>query len=373
MFRINKQSNSITRLESKSFTELDFKERQHLQEWIAHQPDALGEELLIIQKEFNGFSGTNERLDLLALDKSGNLVVIENKLDDSGKNVVWQALKYVSYCANLTKPQIIEIFRLYLESDADKAEEEIREFLGAGDIDEVKINLSNSQRIMLVSARFPREVTNTALWLLGNGISVQCFRTTPYQLGQDLLLQIEQIIPPPEAKAYMIETLKKDSDDNATSEKIRQRQQERMDFWEKALGEFEKSACKLFNNISPSKDHWLSAGSGVAGCPFTLIFLLKEIRIELHLANSIQEKNKSLYDDLLKEKITIESTFKDELIWKRLDDKKMSMIQYSQSFEGDNKDNWPEMIQWFVTKMTLFEKSLRKPLAEAAQNYKASV
>jgi hypothetical protein len=29
----------------------------------------LGEELLIIQKEFDGFEDTNERLDLLALDK----------------------------------------------------------------------------------------------------------------------------------------------------------------------------------------------------------------------------------------------------------------------------------------------------------------
>jgi len=47
----------------------------------------LGEELLIIQKEFSGFSDTNERLDLLTIDYKGNLVIIENKLDDSGKDV----------------------------------------------------------------------------------------------------------------------------------------------------------------------------------------------------------------------------------------------------------------------------------------------
>ncbi len=64
-------------------------------------PESLGEELLIIQKEFDGFDETRERLDLLALDKQGSLVVIENKLDDSGRDVVWQALKYASYCSSL--------------------------------------------------------------------------------------------------------------------------------------------------------------------------------------------------------------------------------------------------------------------------------
>lgn len=96
MFKIDTSSNRISRIASKSFSELGFSERNHLQEWLANEPDALGEELLIIQKEFDGFDDTRERLDLLALDKVGNLVVIENKLDDSGRDVLWQALKYAS-------------------------------------------------------------------------------------------------------------------------------------------------------------------------------------------------------------------------------------------------------------------------------------
>jgi len=88
MYTIDKEKNRITKLEKKSFSDLKFKEREHLQEWIAKNPSSLGEDLLIIQKEFSGFEDTNERLDLLALDKQGNLVVIENKLDDSGKDVI---------------------------------------------------------------------------------------------------------------------------------------------------------------------------------------------------------------------------------------------------------------------------------------------
>ncbi|AXA41638.1 hypothetical protein DLJ82_4074 [Rhizobium leguminosarum] len=69
MFRVDRTKNRIARLAQRRFGELALRERDHLQEWLVHQPDALGEELLIIQKEFDGFDETRERLDLLALDK----------------------------------------------------------------------------------------------------------------------------------------------------------------------------------------------------------------------------------------------------------------------------------------------------------------
>ena len=69
MFTLEHESNRLSPVKTRRFSELGFTERKHLQEWLAHQPDALGEELLIIQKEFDGFDDTRERLDLLALDK----------------------------------------------------------------------------------------------------------------------------------------------------------------------------------------------------------------------------------------------------------------------------------------------------------------
>src|SRR5262249_37656896 len=103
MFRIDRSQNRLDQMETCSFNALGFKEREHLQEWLVSAPEALGEELLIIQKEFDGFDDTRERLDLLALDKSGRIVLIENKLDDTGRDVVWQALKYAAYCSSLNK------------------------------------------------------------------------------------------------------------------------------------------------------------------------------------------------------------------------------------------------------------------------------
>lgn len=382
MFTVNHQTNRISPVRTKKFSELGFTERKHLQEWLAHEPSALGEELLIIQKEFDGFDDTRERLDLLALDKDGNLVIIENKLDDSGRDVVWQALKYASYCASLTKAQIVDIYQQYLDryepvtGEVDllnapaSASARICEFLDAPDLDELKLNLGNSQRIMLVAANFRKEVTSTALWLLGQGISIACFKITPYSLGEQLLINIDQIIPTPEAKELMIGINAKEAEEKTTEVVLKNRHTVRREYWERALEAFQKSACQLYNNISPSKDHWLSAGSGLSGCPYNLIFLQKELRVELCISRGVTEENKYLFDLLSQSKQDIEHTFGAELEWMRLDEKKSCRIQFSTKADGFNKDTWPQAVAWHLEQMTKLEKALKGPLQKAAEAMK---
>ncbi|HFI6397786.1 DUF4268 domain-containing protein [Escherichia coli] len=382
MFTVNHQTNRISPVRTKKFSELGFSERKHLQEWLAHEPSALGEELLIIQKEFDGFDDTRERLDLLALDKDGNLVIIENKLDDSGRDVVWQALKYASYCASLTKAQIVDIYQQYLDryepvtGEVDllnapaSASARICEFLDAPDLDELKLNLGNSQRIMLVAANFRKEVTSTALWLLGQGISIACFKITPYSLGEQLLINIDQIIPTPEAKELMIGINAKEAEEKTTEVVLKNRHTVRREYWERALEAFQKSACQLYNNISPSKDHWLSAGSGLSGCPYNLIFLQKELRVELCISRGVTEENKYLFDLLSQSKQDIEHTFGAELEWMRLDEKKSCRIQFSTKADGFNKDTWSQAVAWHLEQMTKLEKALKGPLQKAAEAMK---
>jgi hypothetical protein len=175
MFKIDMESNSITPLRVRTFGELGFRERNNLQEWIAKNPLCLGEDLLIIQKEFSGFSDANERLDLLALDKQGSLVLIENKLDDT-RDATWQALKYASYCSRLSTENVLKIYQEFLDrSDPGfNARERITRFLDE-EYEKTTINKGTTQRIMLVAANFCKEVTFTVLWLLNFGLRVQCF------------------------------------------------------------------------------------------------------------------------------------------------------------------------------------------------------
>ena len=138
MFRINPKTNSIVPLISRKFGELGFGNATTFRSG-SRKLHLVGEELLIIQKEFSGFSDTNERLDLLAVDKHGSLVLIENKLDDTGRDVTWQALKYPSYCSRLSKENIRHIYQDFLEKTEPGADakEKLREFLDADDYEEI--------------------------------------------------------------------------------------------------------------------------------------------------------------------------------------------------------------------------------------------
>lgn len=381
MFKINPTANRISPLEVKRFSDLGFTERKHLQEWLENYPQALtqgdGDELLIIQKEFDGFDDTRERLDLLAIDKDGNLVIIENKLDDSGRDVVWQALKYASYCANLKKQQVVEIFQRYLNQKAQSegaepanAERVLLEFLQADDLQSVQLNTLKSQRLILVAAHYRKEVTNTVLWLSQFGVNCQCFKVTPYQAGTELFLNVEQIIPTPEASDFMIGMMAKEDEEKSASNEQRRSHGLRLAFWEQALEAFSQSSCRLFDNISPGRDHWLSAGSGLSGMSFNLIFGKSEIRVEFYMSRPQAETNQLVFDQLFAQKEQIEAAFGAELEWQPLPNRKACRIQYSRAVDGYNKDNWADMIKWLVEHMTRLEAALSAPIGVIRQNLK---
>ncbi|MBL7637850.1 DUF4268 domain-containing protein [Atlantibacter hermannii] len=366
MYKVDKPTNSLHSLQEVSFSSLGYTERYHLQEWLAKNPQALtrdnDDELLIIQKEFAGFDDTKERLDLLAIDKQRNLVIIENKLDDSGRDVVWQALKYAGYCANLRKDQILDIFQLYLDKyepeETRPAAEVMAEFLECESLDEVQINLSRTQRVMMVAASFRKEVTNTALWLMQFGLRVQCFKVKPYKFNDDVFVDIRQVIPTPEAESYMIGMAQKEAEEQSTNGELKTRHYLRKAFWTKALERLKASQCTLYNNISPSTDHWLSAGSGISAVSYNLIFSKKEIRVELWIAKSSAESNTFAFNWLYERKTLIENSFGHELKWEPLPGKKSCRISFATPATSLDESNWPAMINWLLATLTAFEKAL---------------
>lgn len=373
MYRVDRSQNRISRLSQKRFAELGLRERDHLQEWLVHQPDALGEDLLIIQKEFDGFDETRERLDLLALDREGNLVVIENKLDDSGRDVTWQALKYTAYVSGLSRNQIVDIYQQYLDryDRGAKAADRICEFLEIEEIDEAVINPGNGQRMIFIAANFRREVTATVLWLLGRGIRAQCFRVVPYGFGEEIFIDLQQIIPPPEAADYMIGIASKEVDESSVQGKNRLRHDIRKAFWAQALAKLRELGINLFANISPSRDHWLNAGSGVGGCPFTLIFGKDEARVEVSINSSSKEQNKWIFDRLHERKPAIETAFGHPLEWRRMDNKKQCRIICAQNFDGYNEENWPEITTWMSINIGKLQQAMLPHLNEISREMKS--
>ena len=375
MFQVIRSTNRLARLVARRFSDLKLREREHLQEWLAHTPEALGEELLVIQKEFDGFADTQERLDLLALDKEGRLVVIENKLDDSGRDVVWQALKYAAYCSNLTRKDIPAIYQKYLDrSDQNEdAEQKLRDFLEIEDLDEFVLNPRNEQRLVLIAANFRKEVTASVLWLLGHGVRAQCFRVVPYSFGEEVFIDVQQIIPTPEAADFMIGMAAKDSEEKSVKGAQRRSHKLRHAFWTKALEALGEHNVSLFENVSPSKEHWLNCGTGMSGCVYTLIFGKKQARVELGLQRPDKSENKWLFDRLEQERAEVEARFGDGFEWLRMDDKKASRIVFSSPFDGFNESIWPEIVAWLCVHIVRLEAAFSEPLARLNRELKSGI
>jgi hypothetical protein len=363
MFYIDKGNNSIKPLKAHSFSELGFKERQDLQEWIAKYPSCLGEDLLIIQKEFAGFSDTQERLDLLALDSKGRLVIIENKLDDSGKDVTWQAMKYASYCASLKTESICGIYQDYLirTGQPGAASELIADFLEVADLSEVTLNRGVSQRIMLIAANFRKEVTSTVLWLMNFKLQVQCFKVTPWSMADDLFLNVEQIIPVKDTQDFVIGLADKAQDEVQTSSAEAARHTIRREFWREVIPVMQTKS-RLYDNISAGVSSHIGAGSGMRGVGFNFAAGGKYGRAEIYIDRGEQAENKYVFDQLLAQRVALEAAFGGPLVWERLDHRRASRIKCETEANIFEREDWPVMIEFMTYAMVRIEKAFRDPL-----------
>lgn len=370
MFQVDRPNNRLRRLEQKTFGELHLREREHLQEWLAHQPDALGEELLIIQKEFDGFDGTRERLDLLALDKDGRLVVIENKLDDSGRDVTWQALKYTAYVSSLTKAQVIDIYQAYLDrhESGGNAVQAICDFLEVAELDEVVLNPGHEQRLFFIAANFRREVTATVLWLREHQIDARCFKVMPFSFGDELLIDIQPVIPTPEAADFMIGMAEKETEAKAAKGTQQRRHKMRLQFWQLALDTLRKAGLSRYENVSASKENWIYCGSGVSIILYSLAFTHKEARVEVLLNGGAKEQNKGNFDRLAEQKDQIESEFGAPLNWSRMDENITSKIGVAHPFDGFDEAVWPDMSHWMTVTMKRLQAAFAKPITEISKS-----
>lgn len=196
------------------FAGLGMYERQDLQRLLREQPSALGEDLYVVAEEFGQWADARRRIDLLAVDKAGHLVVIELKRTDDGGHMELQSLRYAAMVASISFDELADAHASYLARQSGTAAVDARasllEFLEADDGDEP--SLSSDVRIVLVSADFSREITTTVLWLNRfDGMDIRCVRLVPYQIEGKVLLDIQQVIPLPEAQDYQVRLRRKDA------------------------------------------------------------------------------------------------------------------------------------------------------------------
>lgn len=99
LYRVN--GSTLTTISRKRLEKED-----DLQRWIAENPKLIGLDVLVLGREVETISG---RIDILALDTEGNVVVIECKRDRTPRDVIAQILDYASYVNGLSTRDLEKI------------------------------------------------------------------------------------------------------------------------------------------------------------------------------------------------------------------------------------------------------------------------
>ena len=185
-------------------------ERHDLQRLLLKDLSIIEPGLFPICEEYSPWQDSDRRIDILALDKKANIVVIELKRTKDGGHMELQALRYAAMVSALSFDDVVEAHAAYLEKNGQSGQgrEAILDFLGLDAPDEA--DFGSDVRIFLVSADFAKEVTTTVLWLNQRGLDIRCVRMKPYNHLGKVLVDVQRIIPLPEAEEYQVRLKEKE-------------------------------------------------------------------------------------------------------------------------------------------------------------------
>ena len=190
-------------------SDLDLREREHLQEWILANPAVLGPDVEIITSEYDRWQTSGgdpvlDRLDILAIDPDGRIVVAELKRGVAPHTVHMQAINYAAMVSRLTPEDIAELYaathrRAGEDTDAASALTILttERLLTAESI--------RRPRIVLVASDFPASVTSAVVWLNEQSVDISLIRYRPYRLADgQLVVSFTRLYPVPDVEEFTI-------------------------------------------------------------------------------------------------------------------------------------------------------------------------
>ena len=216
IFKIS--ANQLEPVAETSFSAEKIMERRDLQRLLRSQIEIISPNTLVIAEELGEFEGVRRRIDLLGVDKEANLVVIELKRTEDGGHMELQAIRYAAMVSAMTFGKAVDIYNKYLEflNEESDAEESLLGFLGWDEPSEDEF--CQDVKIVLASAEFSKELTASVLWLNERDLNINCYRLKPYKLGNDVLLDVQKIIPLPETAEFQVQIREKKLKERASKE-----------------------------------------------------------------------------------------------------------------------------------------------------------
>lgn len=173
--------NGLTRIQS-TLAEEGRTESKDLESWVESTPEIIDHDLIIIGRQVITRSGP---IDLLAIDKSGNTVIVELKRDMVPRIALTQAIDYASDVAGWTVDRLSETCAKYSEKSLEDALAE-----SFPDVDIESMNINETQRILLVGFSLEPALERMIAWLsesLGMSINAIVLKYIKTALGDEIL------------------------------------------------------------------------------------------------------------------------------------------------------------------------------------------
>jgi hypothetical protein len=169
IFRVDKENNLM------QFKEQDFKQEnleEKLESWLENNPHCIleNEKILIIGRQV--VTNLNSIMDLLAIDKSGDLIVIELKRDRTPRETIAQILEYASFVEDLSYQQLEEIFIEYTGEENVNLADYHRNYYQLQEDEAVAFN--KNQKLLIVAQIITKEIKQTATYLRRKGLDFYC-------------------------------------------------------------------------------------------------------------------------------------------------------------------------------------------------------
>jgi hypothetical protein len=340
-----------------SFAEMRIGERTDLQRLLRTQIEVLGPDLYLLTEEFGDWEDSKRRIDLLAIDSDANLVVIELKRTQDGGHMELQAIRYASMVSTMTFDRAVQIHGEFLARMGQSAKDARDRLLSFLDWEEPDAEtFADDVRIILVAADFGKELTTAVLWLRDRDIDIRCIRFRPYLDSGVVMVDVQQILPLPEAHEYQVQLREKEQQGRRQRA---ERHDVRLRFWEGVIAVARERRTR-HANIKPGPYHWLGASSGVRGLGFNYVVVQEHGVTELYIDRGDAGENKKIFDTLLANQELIEQAFGGSLEWERLDAKRACRLKNVVTLGGyrSPEQEWPAIQSAMVDSMTRLETAL---------------
>lgn len=172
-----------------------------LEDWVVKNPAILGEPLLVIGRQVM-IPDIKDRLDVLAVDITGNAVIVELKRGQLKDPVDVQALRYASYISKWRFDDFERQARNFLGETGNSEfnfNEVYEEFCSEAGVDETP-ELNVDQRMIIVGSGVRDKLGSVALWLREHNVDIKVVEVHAYQQDDSILIEPSVIVPLPVSK-----------------------------------------------------------------------------------------------------------------------------------------------------------------------------